>query len=122
MNHPTSVIVIFSFLILSVGCAFDSGQFSAIDSQKWKVDHTGCDGYRKKSYQRVVGDYEQIKGINEMGLVKLLGKPNETELYDRGQKFYIYHVQCKSDTLLSKRLKIRFNALGLASEIVVITN
>ena len=121
MNHPTLNIVVISTLLL-MSCTFDSKQLSALESKKWKSDNIGCDGYRKNVYKAVFDEFELIKGTNEIGFVKLFGKPNEIVLYDRGQKFYIYYVQCKSNTDLTKSLKIRFNALGLASEIVVIIN
>lgn len=65
-----------------------------------------------------------IQGLNQTEIVNLLGKPDRNELYKRSQKFFEYQIspdklcnanQAQNNTYLS----IRFNATGLAKEILV---
>jgi len=64
---------------------------------------------------------EKLLALDEMAIVKLLGRPDEQEIYKRNQKFYYYYVkpgsQCESMTGDTEKLVIRFNAVGLAKEI-----
>lgn len=66
---------------------------------------------------------EKLLALDEMAIVKLLGKPDRNELYKRNQKFYYYYLQpgedCSSFAGSAKRLAVRFNAMGLAKEIIV---
>ena len=62
----------------------------------------------------------EIKGENEEEVVAALGKPSRIELYERGQKFFFFDVNCDSTNKPNYLLKIRINALGLANEILVL--
>ncbi len=68
--------------------------------------------------------------LDEMAIVSLLGNPDQNELYKRNQKFYTYFLQpgpgCAAANAAPgdrdaapKKLVIRFNAMGLAKEIIV---
>lgn len=54
---------------------------------------------------------------------KLLGKPDEQELYNRGQRFYIYFIEpgpkCDTPTGNPQVLLVRFSAVGIANEFIV---
>lgn len=59
-----------------------------------------------------------------MQIVELLGRPDRNELYKRNQKFYYYYLtpapECANyNANSSTRLAIRFNAMGLAKEIMI---
>ena len=66
---------------------------------------------------------EKLKGLSEDGILKLLGKPDQNELYKRNQKFFYYFVEpsgkCDSTKTKAKRLSIRFNAMELAKDVVI---
>jgi hypothetical protein len=65
---------------------------------------------------------EKLLALSQQDVIRLLGKPDENELYKRNQKFFYYFVhpsKACSDTvtLKPKKLVIRFNAVGLAKEV-----
>lgn len=67
---------------------------------------------------------EKLLTLSESEIISLLGRPDENELYKRNQKFYYYLLgpsKTCSDTIAvdPKKLVIRFNAIGLAKEVVV---
>jgi hypothetical protein len=90
---------------------------------KWRSDRGGCKDVRKT----LTGDFSKIeseilgKPIDEIG--ELFGKPDIHQLGGRNQKFYVYFlekgVHCNDITQKSDSQKVilRFNAVGLLSEI-----
>ncbi|ELR68811.1 hypothetical protein C900_05824 [Fulvivirga imtechensis AK7] len=68
---------------------------------------------------------DQLKGLNQDEMVKVLGKPDKNELYKRNQKFFIYEIAgakaCTPPDEASSYiyLSIRFNATGLAKEAMI---
>ena len=71
----------------------------------------------------LVSQKDKLLALSELDIVDLLGKPDEQELYKRNQKFYYYFIEPSPECSLpsegaSLRLVIRFNAMGLAKEIV----
>lgn len=95
------------------------------DESKWQSDHNGCSGIRLQMIDDIKQAKEHLKGLSEDEIGRVLGKPDKNELYKRNQKFYIYEIanagECgttddKSDHIY---LNIRFNATGLAKEILV---
>lgn len=66
---------------------------------------------------------EKLLGLNEKQLVKLLGRPDQNELYKRNQKFYTYYLtpgpECGTTITSSQILVVRFNAMGLANEVTL---
>ena len=66
---------------------------------------------------------DKLLALNERQVMKLLGKPDQNELYKRNQKFFSYFISpapgCEASSESSKILVIRFNAMGLAKEVSV---
>lgn len=58
-----------------------------------------------------------------MDLVDLLGRPDENQLLDRNQKFFKYYLEpgpnCDNPKVDAKKLVLRFNAMGLAKEVMI---
>jgi outer membrane protein assembly factor BamE (lipoprotein component of BamABCDE complex) len=59
-----------------------------------------------------------------MQIVELLGRPDRNELYKRNQKFYYFNLKPAPDCPNynpedNARLAIRFNAMGLAKEVMI---
>ena len=71
---------------------------------------------------QLVSQKDKILSLDEMDVTSLLGKPDQTELYKRSEKFYKYYFSdgpaCGTDSP-AKTMTIRFNAMGLAKEVVV---
>jgi outer membrane protein assembly factor BamE (lipoprotein component of BamABCDE complex) len=71
-----------------------------------------------------VSQKEKLLGLNEIEVVGTLGKPDQQEIYKRHEKFYYYFLdpspECENaPENPSRRLIIRFNAVGLSKEINV---
>lgn len=69
---------------------------------------------------------EKLLGLDEVQTVKLLGSPDQEELYSRNQKFYYYFIdpaaQCGTPgDSTAEKLVIRFNAVGLAKEVSIVS-
>ena len=66
---------------------------------------------------------EKLLALDEVQVIKVLGKPDRNELFKRNQKFYHYYLEpsegCLNAVDTPLRLSIRFNAMGLAKEIVI---
>ena len=74
--------------------------------------------------EAMVSQKDKLLALSELDVVHVLGKPDEEELYKRNQKFYYYYLEPSQEcdgasNEKSLRLVIRFNAMGLAKEIVV---
>ena len=57
---------------------------------------------------------------SDANISSLMGKPDETELYERSEKFFFYQLDCTDDFKKASYLRIRFNALGYAKEVLII--
>jgi outer membrane protein assembly factor BamE (lipoprotein component of BamABCDE complex) len=96
-----------------------------IDLVKWKNDKNGCGGVRAGLVEPLQTQRSKLEGLSESQIVKLLGRPDKQELYKRNQKFYNFFLQpgqaCGQYIAKPLTLSIRFNATGLAKEIVIET-
>jgi hypothetical protein len=96
------------------------------DLDTWQHDKFGCKGNRAKQW----ADFESIvkpellKGLREMQVKELLGLPDQIEVAERGQKFYIYFLepgqQCKTTDNQARRVRLRFNALSQVNEVTLV--
>jgi hypothetical protein len=118
LNISFTLAAIFLF-----ACTAAREELKGIDWSVWKEDRNGCLGYRNSLIQNIDSQKEMLKARSEMDIVDLMGKPDQTELYKRNQKFFTYFVgagpDCASSDSLARKLVIRFNAMGLAKEIDV---
>lgn len=93
------------------------------DQAIWKADPNGCKNERAKMVDAIKDAKERLVLLGEADIRKVLGKPDETELFSRSQKFYLYYVeaggQCEegSTQKLGKRLEVSLDALGRLHEI-----
>jgi hypothetical protein len=98
-------------------------ELEGINLTDWKNDKNGCSGSRKAIADKMIAQRNELLALSETDIIKLLGKPDQNELYKRNQKFYKYYFQqgpgCLADSIPSKSITFRFNAMGLAKEIVV---
>ena len=94
------------------------------DNKTWKEDKNGCLGKRGDIYESLMAEKEALLRINEKQLVNILGLPEANELTKRNQKFFVYTIfpdeKCSSQSEEKLYLIIRFNAVGLSSEIFVL--
>jgi hypothetical protein len=95
-----------------------------MDLEKWREDKNACQYMRPSMREAIERQREKFLSLDQMQVVKLLGKPDQNELYSRNQKFFYYFIEpaptcgVATDTAALK-LVIRFNAVGLAKEVSV---
>jgi hypothetical protein len=110
-------------LILLSGCGKPLPTFDKLNLTKWKEDKNACLGDRSQSIASLQEEKDKLKALTESDIIKLLGRPDQNELYKRNQKFYRYLLEpgvvCGVDNSNPKRLTIRFNAIGLAKEVII---
>jgi len=114
--------LLFSLLILSCGKSLP--ELVGIDSRAWMDDKNGCKGKRINMEKALETEKNKLLALNELQIVKLLGRPDQNELSTRNQKFFYYFIKpsplchLATDTI-SAKLVIRFNAVGLAKEVAI---
>jgi len=113
----------FLLIFLAVGCGKALPELENIDLKSWKQDKNACGQYRTSVISALDSQKNKLIALDERQVVELLGNPDRNELYKRNQKFYYYYLtptaECANASPESKRLAIRFNAMGLAKEIAV---
>jgi hypothetical protein len=106
-----------------MSCGKPLPQLDGIDLKQWKDDKFGCNGFREKTVDALFSQKDKLKGLSEDDILKLIGRPDQNELYKRSQKFYHYFVgvsaKCDPAKQNAKQLSIRFNAMNLAKEVVI---
>jgi hypothetical protein len=114
------------FLILVfviAGCGKSVPEFENIDFTNWKNDKNACGQYRASVRPAIESQKDKLLALDEMQIVTLLGPPDRNELYKRNQKFYYYYIKpspdCPSAGASTSRLVVRFNAMGLAKEVLI---
>jgi len=116
-----SVFYVLFILIIS-GCSNNTSV--SFDNESWKLDSYGCHEKRVKLYKVIIECQDEILGLTNKEIIKILGKPERNELYQRNQKFFIYHISPASRCNITNDeeilfLFIRFNAVGLSQEVFV---
>lgn len=110
-------------LILSA-CGKSLPTLDNLDLEQWEKDKNACGNYRKDNIETLLAQKEKLLALKEMQIVELIGRPDRNELYKRNQKFFYYYLkpapECTNYNADStSRLAIRFNAMGLAKEVMV---
>lgn len=116
---------LFTFLLCLTACSKPLPELQGIDLAVWQQDKNACNGKRLLMEAAITTEKDKLKGLSEMDVVELLGKPDVHELYRRNQKFFYYYVtpgpDCADPEEQSRKLEIRFNAMGYA-QLVSISN
>jgi len=110
------------FILIIGGCSNNTSV--SFDNESWKLDSYGCHEKRVKLYKGIIECQDEILGLTNKEIIKILGKPERNELYQRNQKFFIYHISPASGCNITNDeetlfLFIRFNAVGLSQEVFV---
>jgi hypothetical protein len=113
----------FMFLLIAVAfsCRNTEVSLDGVDLDAWISDPGGCKGLRMVALESLERQREKLLRLDEKEIVGILGKPDKNELYVRGQKFYRYYLEpsagCANAVDNARSLIIRFNAVGLSSEV-----
>jgi outer membrane protein assembly factor BamE (lipoprotein component of BamABCDE complex) len=123
--HKFKWLSALALTVITSSCGKSLPELEGIDLKTWKDDKNGCTNIRSNQIESLRTQKNKILALDEMQVVKLLGKPDRNELYKRNQKFYLYYLQPSKECSVVKplieplKLTIRFNAMGLAKEIAV---
>lgn len=118
------VCTLLIMLVIISGCGKEIPTLEGLDLELWRKDKNACGTYRTENLTQIQSQKEKLLALKEMQIIDLLGRPDRNELYKRNQKFYYYYLkpapECSTYNADSTtRLAIRFNAMGLAKEIMI---
>lgn len=109
--------------VACISCTSGSLDLNNFDEALWQADEFGCNGDRMEMVNNLESVKDELKGLNQNDIVALLGKPERHELYKRSQKFFYYQISadesCQDASEDNIYLSIRFNATGLAKEVII---
>ena len=116
-------IFITGLFAMLMACSGQPDKLGRLDLKKWRGDRGGCEGGRMAIAQDFKAEQGQLMGkfIDDVGTI--LGRPDIHQLGERNQKFYVYFLEkgphCEDIKTQSKSRKVilKFNAVGLLSEI-----
>jgi len=125
-----NLVIFVAFLFVIASCGKPVPKLENFDQATWKSDRKACQDHRMAMAASLEAQRSKMLALDEMAIVSLLGNPDQNELYTRNQKFYTYFLQPGPDCAAAniapgagsaapKKLVIRFNAMGLAKEIIV---
>ncbi len=115
-----------ALLLLCAACGDALPTLDGLDTERWRSDKNACLGHRREMELALIREKDKLKGLSEMDVVELLGRPDKNELYKRNQKFFCYYVSpgpdCDKSDEQPVQLIIRFNAMGYAQLVSVGTH
>ena len=124
MKLPFSTFILIFICLLFSDCS-QVTTIDGLDTDTWKADKNGCGESRKGLEKSFLENKDKLKGYSQREIGRILGKPDEVDLYKRNQKFFIYHIfpgkQCPGITIDSRprSLYIRFSAMDVSNEVFV---
>jgi len=120
MRNP---ILLLFFLIFFVSGCLKKVDVGSFDAEAWKSDPKGCLLKRPDLIEELNKHKKAFLGLYQKDVLKLLGAPEEQELYKRSQTYYIYYIDaaesCESHVEQPRKLYIRFTSLGIANELTI---
>jgi outer membrane protein assembly factor BamE (lipoprotein component of BamABCDE complex) len=114
----------FFLFVICFSCNKPLPTLEGLDLERWKKDKNACNNIRINMREAIDEQKNKLLSLDQMQIVKLLGKPDKNELSTRNQKFFYYFLEpgpaCEGiDDSITDKLVIRFNAIGLAKEIAI---
>lgn len=125
ISRVVTITLLASLLWSCTGKKLQSDNF---DAKAWKEDPNGCNGKRFGMLEGLREAEDQLAFLTENEIKATLGSPDRKELFERGQKFYIYFVepgsQCQNieagnDAETGDYIEVRFSAMNQVTEIAI---
>ncbi len=92
-----------------------------LDKDVWINDKYACEGFRTNYLEIIENNKTDLLQLNQNEVEVILGGPDEHELDKRKRKYYYYYLEpgplCRTIDKYPIRLQIKFNALGVSSEV-----
>ncbi len=120
LYKPSLLICLFIFALTFSGCTkkVDVGDF---DIEAWQSDGNGCNGVRAGMTEDIMKLKPKLLELYQKSVIEVLGQPEEQELYQRSQTYYVYYIDpagdCENKVENPRKLMVRFTALGIANEV-----
>ena len=113
-----SIIIV---IVLLTGC-YSTPKIEGFDKDLWKTPIKYCDQDKLELAKILEKNEDKLLGEGQTQIKKLLGQPDEHELYRRTEKFFYYNLTAGDTCNIEqqRRLSIRFDALDRAKEVVII--
>ncbi|GAB5523108.1 MAG: hypothetical protein Roseis2KO_09800 [Roseivirga sp.] len=117
---PSLIIFLFIFSAGISSCTkkIDVGNF---DIEAWQADSKGCAGVRADMTEAIMEVKPKLLELYQKSIIEVLGQPEEQELYQRSQTYYVYYIDpaedCENGKENPRKLMVRFTALGIANEV-----
>jgi len=121
MSRLKKFSFLFSLIVL-LGCTNPLPTLTSFEKEKWEEDKHGCFGDRELILPNLISQKEKLLTLTEGQIMKLLGKPDKIQLYQRNQKFFMYSInsiECDESDRSLRELIIRFSAMGRSQEITI---
>lgn len=115
------ILYLVSFLLMLSACS-STPKIEGFDSENWKNDPNACENQREEYYELLLAQKSTLLSLDYDAVIKLFGKPDERDLYERGQWFYYYYFNPgpACDASISRdevpRMILRFSAQGDVTE------
>ncbi len=116
-------IFAFIFITLIFAACSSTPSIDGFDSEKWKNDPNGCENQREEYYELLSSQKDILLSLDYDSVMELFGKPDERDLYERGQWFYYYYFNpgpaCNANISRDEvpRMILRFSAQGDVTEV-----
>ncbi|MBS1487477.1 MAG: hypothetical protein JST43_07790 [Bacteroidetes bacterium] len=118
-----NVKIIFLLVLTLAACGKPLPKLEKMDMEAWKADRQGCRHDREKMIAPLSEQKDKLKGLSENDITRLLGRPDQNELWKRHQKFFYYFLSpaaaCDPANTNPKKLSIRFNAMERAKDVEI---
>ncbi len=118
--------IIWNFVVvLTLASCMNKIDLEGFEQDNWKRDRFGCEGLRYNMRNVLSNSINQLLGSSQQQILQTFGRPDQRELYEKNQQFFIYLLEpgpkCGLDSVKGSvsSFQIRFNAVGQVSEVVV---
>jgi hypothetical protein len=110
-------------IVLTINCS-PLPEIENVDLKKWQQDKHGCESYRIEVIDQILAQKGKLRGLSQNEIIELFGQADQHELYERSQKFFIYHLEpgnaCENfNGQYFKAFYIRFNSLDQAIDFII---
>lgn len=116
---------ILGIITLITGCGKKPIEITGFSKDAWQADKLACKGERSLLVGSLRAEKDKLKGSTDYELTQLLGKPEGVGIEKRNKHTLIWYVkqgpQCEGKNGGSY-LEVRFNAVNLSNELLLIEN
>lgn len=117
------ILCVAIFLVTGCSKPIDISE-EEFNGKVWKNDRKACSGERLKMKENFEGIKHKLLGLDEKGILKVLGKPDYVDLTNRNSKYYIYYLeagnQCENIKDAPRKgghYRLRFTPINLVKEV-----